>query len=253
MRYGSETYAEAFARDRVQLAPEIVRYYIPGTGGPRWPSTTGSMPLAMSFRLLPADVLSGARDAQLTAFFAATPRLTYWSYWHEPEDDIARGTFTAAQYRAAWAHIAGIARASGKPLRATLILMGYTAQAYSHRTWTDYYPGSSVIDVLAWDAYAWTGNDTPESVYGPVRAASARAGKPWAVAETGVSSVAIPDPARRQALLTAMSRYLATAQPAPTFVTYFDSDPAGDVAGFQGWNISRNPAAAAAWVAGTTG
>jgi hypothetical protein len=253
MRYGGESYASAWARDEQQLAPDIVRYYIPGTNGPHWPTTTGSMPLAISFRILPAEVLNGSRDAQLEAFFAATPRLTYWTYWHEPEDDIARGEFTASAYRAAWAHIALLARASGKPLRATLILMGYTAQASSHRTWTDYYPGSSVIDVLAWDAYAWTGNETPDSVYGPARAASAEAGKPWAIAETGVSSVKVPDHARRQAMLTAMSHYLATAQPAPTFVTYFDSDPPHDAAGFNGWNISHDPAAARAWRAGQSG
>jgi hypothetical protein len=206
----------------------------------------------ISFKLLPSQVLDGSHDAQLAAFFRGTSRLTYWSYWHEPEDDIARGTFTAAAYRDAWAHIAAIARASGKPLRATLVLMGYTLQAASHRTWADYYPGSAVIDVLAWDAYAWSGTDTPERMFGPVQAVSAQAGKPWAIAETGVSSVEVPDPARRQALLTAMSHYLATAQPAPAFVTYFDSDP-GSPTNFFGWNISRDPAAAAAWVAGRTG
>jgi hypothetical protein len=54
-------------------------------------------------------------------------------------------------------------------------------------------------------------------------------------------------------MLTAMSHYLATAQPAPTFVTYFDSDPPHDAAGFNGWNISHDPAAARAWRAGQSG
>jgi hypothetical protein len=250
MPYGGETKAEAMARDQQQLAPQVIRVY--DTGAPSWPTATGSLPLVLSFKLPPTQVLNGNYDAQLSAFFAATPQLTYWSYWHEPEDDIARGTFTAADYRAAWAHIAGLAKASGKPLRATLILMGYSLKPGSGRTWTDYYPGPDVIDVLGWDTYAWHGNDTGDSVYGPAMDASRLAGKPWAIAETGVGSVQYPNPAERQAKLTEMARYLATAPQRPEFVTYFDSDPdAPNIA--YGWNISQDPAAAAAWKAGQSG
>lgn len=252
MPYGSETYADALSRVQGALSPQIIRNYH-GRGSPTWPHGTGSMPLIISFKLLPREVLDGSHDAQLTTFFAGTQRLTYWSYWHEPEDDIERGSFTAGDYRAAWAHIAAIARASGKPLRATLILMGYTVEQASHRTWTDYYPGSGVIDLIAWDSYAWNATATPESIFGQARAVSQQAGKPWAVAETGVSSVRVPDAAHRQSMLTAMSRYLATSKPAPVFVSYFDSDPPNAPPGFMGWNISKDPAAAAAWLAGRNG
>jgi hypothetical protein len=250
MAYGGESYSEALTRVQRELAPQVIRYYN-GQGGPVWPRSTGTLPLIISFKLLPSQVLDGSHDAQLAAFFRGTTRLTYWSYWHEPEDDIERGTFTADAYRAAWAHIAAIARASGKPLRATLILMAYTVQPGSHRTWTDYYPGPAAIDLLAWDAYAWVPTATPDGIYGPVRTVSQQAGKPWAIAETGLGSVQVPDHARRQAMLTAMSHYLATAQPAPTFVSYFDSDPLSSPTGYHDWNISRDPAAAAAWLAGT--
>ena len=250
MPYGNETMAQAMARDVRALAPQVIRdYNTPGL--PSWPTVTGTLPLVVSFKIPPKEILSGSHDAQLRAFFAATPRLAYWTYWHEPEDDIARGTFTAADYRAAWAHIADLAKASGKPLRATLILMGYTVQPGSGRTWTNYYPGSSVIDVLAWDCYAWDTNDTADRVYGPAMNVSRQAGKPWAIAETGVGSVAYPNPANRQAKLTEMARYLATAPQAPVFVTYFDSDPGGPAR--YGWNISNYPAAAAAWKAGMHG
>jgi hypothetical protein len=249
MPYGNETYSEAMARVERELHPQVIRFYNAGTGGPSWPSQTGSIPLVLSFKIPPAQVLDGSHDAQLASFFAATPRLTYWSYWHEPEDNIANGDFSAAQYRAAWTRIAAIARSSGKPLRATLILMDWTVNPKSHRTWTDYYPGPNVIDVLGWDAYAWGPNDTPAAVFGAVRHVSAQAGKPWAIGETGVPSKQVPDQAQRQSMLTAMSRYLATASPAPVFVTYFDSDPGYPNVRY-GWNISREPPAAQSWDTG---
>jgi hypothetical protein len=252
MPYAGESYSHAWSRDEQSLAPEIVRFFNPGTGGPHWPSQTGSMPLVISFKLPPAQVVDGSHDAQLAAFFAATPRLTYWSYWHEPEDDIARGAFTAAAYRAAWTHIAVIARDSGKPLRATLILMGFSTKPGSGRTWTDYYAGPNVIDVLGWDCYSHGRTDTPATIYGSALNASLQAGKPWAIAETGVPSVQVPNPAERQAKLTAMATYLSNAQERPEFVTYFDSDPDAPNIAF-GWNISHDAGAAAAWRAGQTG
>jgi hypothetical protein len=250
MAYGSETFAQALARVQQQLHPQLLRRYI--NGAPSWPTATGGLPLVISFKILPKEVLSGSHDAQLAAFFAATPRRAYWSYWHEPENDIEHGRFTAADYRAAWVHIAAIARASGKPLVPTLILMGYTTKGSSGRTWTDYYPGRDVVDVLAWDCYARVAGETPENVFGSARAASVAAGKPWAVAETGVGSHVLPDPATRRAALTAMSKYLADSTPKPVFVSYFDSEPDAISRGF-GWNITQDPAAAAAWLAGMSG
>src|SRR3954468_3232126 len=248
--YDGEAWTQAVARNRQQLAPQLIRFYNPGA--PSWPTSTGTSPLVISFKLAPKQVLNGSHDAALRQFFAATPRPTYWSYWHEPEDNIAHGAFTAADYRAAWRHIAAIAKASGKPLRATLTLMGWTAMPASGRTWTDYSPGADVIDVLAWDNYAWSPKDTPAGVYGPARSVSQKAGKPWAIAETGVGSKQFTNQADRRALLTAMSRWLATSNPRPEFVTYFDSDP--DAPNIQhGWNISGHPDAAAAWRAGQSG
>src|SRR3954454_4980845 len=251
MAYGGESYAQAFTRVGNQLKPDIVRVFNPGA--PSWPTTkTGNSPLVISFQLPPQEVVNGTHDAKLRAFFAATPRPTYWTYKHEPEDDMERGAFTSAQYKAAWRHIAKIADASGKPLRATLILMGWTAKPQSGRNFADFYPGADVIDVLAWDCYAWGPNDTPAGVYGAARSVSQQAGKPWAVAETGVGSKYFTNQADRRAKLTEMSRWLANSNPRPEFVTYFDSDP--DAPRIEhGWNISSTPGAAAAWRAGQTG
>lgn len=243
---GDKTIGDAMARVDAVLHPQVIRHYVTGIQPPTWPAWTGSHPLVISFKLPPAEVLAGRHDPALAAFFAATPRLTYWSYWHEPEDDAAKGAFTTADYRAAWAHIAAIARSSGKPLKATLILMDWTLKTASRRTWTDYYPGPDVIDVLAWDAYIWTAATTPAQAFDPVIAASKTAGKPWAIAETGVGQVQHPDPTMRAAKLTATAAYLAAA--GPVFVTYFDS---GNGGAYQ-WPISSSPAASAAWLAGQT-
>ena len=78
----------------------------------------------------------------------------YWTYYHEPEDNIEAGAFTAAQYRAAWQRISSLAlRANNPRLHATLILMCYTLTPASGRSFADYYPGDAYIDVLAWDCY----------------------------------------------------------------------------------------------------
>lgn len=246
MAYGHETYQQAWDRVQQRLHPQLIRFFDGGTNGPSWPSKTGNAPLEISFKILPQHVLDGSYDGQLRSFFAATPRKTFWTYWHEPEDDIERGSFTAAQYRAAWVHIAAIANASGKPLVATLVLMGWSTQPASHRTWTDYYPGSDVIDVLAWDCYATTSSATPQSMYGNTRADSVAAGKPWAIAETAASARTFPDESKREAMLTSMSRWLATSDPQPLFVTYFDSDTDGR----PNANISMNQATSDAWLRG---
>ena len=71
---------------------------------------------------------------------APTDARTWWSFWHEPEDNIEGGNFTAAQYRTAWRHVADLADAAhNQQLRATLILMCWSAEKGSHRDWRDYY------------------------------------------------------------------------------------------------------------------
>src|SRR4051812_41286315 len=224
MAYGGENYAQAFTRVGNQLKPEIVRFF--HRGAPSWPTAkTGNSPLVISFALPPQEVVKGTHDAQLRAFFAATPRPTYWTYKHEPEDDMERGAFTSAQYKAAWRHIAKIADASGKPLRATLILMGWTAKPQSGRNFADFYPGADVIDVLAWDCYAWGPNDTPASVYGAARSLSQQAGKPWAVAETGVGSKYFTNQADRRAKGPRKARRVPKPKPPPGIVPHLSHHP----------------------------
>lgn len=186
----------------------------------------------ISFRIAPTTVLSGAADSQLRTWFSQAPttRVTYWSYMHEPEDDIVRGAFTKPDYRAAWAHIAQIARSVGNDrLKATLILMCYTVNKASKRTWTDYYsPGD--IDVLGWDCYnhgeARGVYGEPATLYQRAIDVSRSTGLPWGMAEFG-SRLAAGDStgAGRAAWLRKVSRYFADQ--GAQFASYFNTNGAG--------------------------
>ena len=138
----------------------IVRVYYPGLPDPNaW--TTGlaganHSAVIVSFKALPTTILSGADDSALRHFFDSAPsgHPIYYTYYHEPEDNIAAGQFKLADYKAAWARVVAIADAAHKPeLHSTLILMSWDLVRASHRNWKDYLPGGKIISTLGWDAY----------------------------------------------------------------------------------------------------
>lgn len=229
------TLADAVARQDAKFGHlATLRYYAPGLP-PGWPTITalGRRDLVVSFKADPAAVLRGDADAYLLKWFASAPRdrQIWWTYFHEPENDVAAGAFTPTQFRDAFRRVAGLARQAGRQdLRATMILMGYTVTKASGRNWLDYYPGADVIDVLGWDVYnhaaaAGTSYSTPASVFGKVVAASAAAGKPVAIAETGAPLIPGDTGAQRAAYLRSAATYLRSARAA--FVTYYDSTQGG--------------------------
>ena len=235
---GTETMNQAYARDVATIGtPQTVRVFYPGLPLP-WSGWVRPLtqPLAMSFNALPATILSGADDAALAAWFdgAPTNRTIWWSYNHEPEHHIELGQYTAAAYRAAWAHIAAIADASGHAnLRATLTLMNWTANPASGRTVADYYAGPNVIDTIAWDAYnsptAQTAGvyDSPASVFGQSYNATVALGRSFAVGEFG-SLLATGDTtgAGRAAWIAASGQWLAAHN--ASFADYFDANMGGN-------------------------
>ena len=110
----------------------------------------------ISFQAPPDVVLSGADDSALRRFFdtAPTSHPIYYSYYHEPELDVAAHDFTLSGYKAAWAHIVALADAAHNPnLRSTLILMAWDLNPRSGINWKDYLPAGRVISTLGWDAY----------------------------------------------------------------------------------------------------
>ena len=183
--------------------------------------------MIVSFKVDPAEVLAGTHDARLRQWFRTAPRNQdiYWTYYHEPEDNIANGDFTAAQYRQAWQRLSGLAAEAKNPrLRATLILMGFSVNPASHRNWRDYYPGKQYVQVMGWDVYNHKkGGYTPAAdMFARVIAVSRGEGLPFGIAETGSDLVAGDTGAQRAAWLRDMARHLTENH--AVFVDYFDID-----------------------------
>lgn len=170
----------------------MVRVFYPGT--PRsWPGQAGSTnrPTVVSFKMHPREVNAGKHDAAVRKWFQSAPkgRDIWWSYFHEPEDDIARGSFTSAQYRSAWKRLSGLAQRVDNPkLHATLILMQWSLDPRSRRDWRNYYAGGDSIDVLAFDTYVPTSTSTytdPVTMLKRIVAVSKATSKPFGISELG--------------------------------------------------------------------
>jgi hypothetical protein len=207
----------------------IVRTYYPGLPSPK--AWTSGLPAAnksaviVSFKAQPKAILSGQDDAALSNFFdtAPTGNPIYWSYYHEPEGNIADGEFTLADYKAAWAHVVSLARTAHNPdLHSTLILGGYDFRPSAHRDWKDYLPGGGIISTLGWDAYppgsAKNQNPIaapPDTFMAQEIAAAKSVGLPYGFAEFGLST-----PAGRPSWLTDVGNFLLHS--GALFATYFN-------------------------------
>ena len=195
---------------------------------------------AYSFKYPPVDVIAGTHDAALTTFFKgiADDHPVYWTYWHEPDDEIYKTqTFTATQYRDAWAHIRTIADGvkATRPKMiayATLIIMEYsmTPPIAASRPLlgnNGMYPGDAVIDVFGVDVY------NPGAPNGLVTDAATQFGKvidfaethkkPWAIGEFGSCPVK-NDPNVRTTYLTNAFKYWNLRKNPPAYAAYFDLD-----------------------------
>ena len=232
-----ESYAAALKRENEQFGPlQIVRVYLADTD-PLMPWTSpqlsADLPMQVSFKGEPATVVSGSQDAKYLAWFKAAPRdrTIYWTFFHEPDDNIDAGEFTAAQYVAAWRHLKALANQADNPrLLATLSLMNWSVYPESGRSWKDMYPGNDVIDVLAWDVNNLGSGreeyEDPATLLSPVISASASVGKPWAVAEWGSALLGDDQGAARAAWMHQMGRYMQAK--GALYATYFYSTVGGE-------------------------
>jgi hypothetical protein len=240
-RRGTETMTAAVARQDaaygVPTPMPVSRVFYSGAPEP-WPGLAGTSgrPVVVSFRYAPRDVLAGRADAALTDWFAHAPSYdVWWSYSHEPEDNVANGEFTAADYRAAWQRIASIAGANAPAtarLHSTLILMCYTMNPNSRRNWRDYYvPGAQ--SMLAFDCYNHASKQgrygEPRNIFKPLTDwAAANPSIPWGVSEFGSVRVASDtNGSGRAAWLRSVGRFLVAqraARPATAavFGIYYD-------------------------------
>jgi hypothetical protein len=231
--FGSSVTSSDLAQTTAQFGQmPIVRVYYPGL--PTSNAWDGGLAGAnhsaviVSFKALPTDILSGADDAALTHFFdtAPTGHLIYYSYYHEPEDNIADGQFTLADYKAAWARVVALADAARNPdLHSTLILMSWDLVKASGRDWKSYLPGGGIISTLGWDAYP-AGSATnvnpqpiaPADFMGPCITASNSVGLPYGFAEFGLSTAT-----GRAAWMTEVGNYLMSS--GAQFASVFNGSP----------------------------
>lgn len=159
----AETLAQANTRFNTAIGATCQCYRVyDSNGGPNKVLTAmqgiglGTTPMIPSFKLDPNAVAAGTYDATITAFFQAMPTTinTYWSYYHEFDAKIAKGTFTYAQWQPAWVRCKQLADAVGNPhLKATVIYTGFNFTGPSGRL-AAYQPGiSGYVDVVAVDPY----------------------------------------------------------------------------------------------------
>ncbi|MCI4063266.1 hypothetical protein MRQ36_12065 [Micromonospora sp. R77] len=225
-----ETFSQALNRsDRTFGTLKMARVFYPGLP-PAWEKSRADVAdrtVVVSFKASPQEVNTGKYDARLTSWFRSIPRdhNVYWSYFHEPEDDVERGAFTAAAYKSAWRRIAGLAAKVDNPkLINTLILMCWTLDPKSRRSFDSFYPGSDVVETLGWDCYNWGAKwkryAPPQEIYGEMISKSRELGKPWGVAETGSDLVPGDSGTGRAAWIRSMTSYLNGQR--PEFVAYYN-------------------------------
>jgi len=233
---GSRTWTQAVAdSNQAYGGMEVVRVFYPGLPS-SWPGRAGDVggSIVVSFKAHPAEILSGKDDAFLSNWFRTAPkdREIWWTYWHEPEDDVEDGNFSAQQWRDAYRHIAELANAANNPrLHNTVILMCWTVNPRSGRTFSDFFPGKDVVEALGWDCYSVPNSSTayyrPEDIYGRALMTTRDLGLQFGVAETGsLKAASDVDGSARAAWLRSIGQYLQDKD--ASFACYFDSIVGGE-------------------------
>jgi hypothetical protein len=206
---------------------DVVRVFYPGMPN-AWPGRAGVVgrPVVVSFKAPPQQVLAGRYDSELKQWFANAPtgRDIWWSYWHEPEDNVASGDFTAQQWRDAYRRVAGFARQASNPsLHSTVILMCWTANPNSGRSVPNFFPGGDVVETLAWDCYnqSQVSYWDPATMFSRAIAASRDLGVGFGIAELGSKLRGGDGGVQRAAWLRKVAAHLSDQ--GAEFVTYFDN------------------------------
>lgn len=223
--------------------PEVYRMFYPGLPPRNFVGSSSDWgpPVVLSFKAAPKDVTAGKHDALFRDFFASIPtnRSVWWSYYHEPEDNIEAGEFTAAEYRAAWKHLTDLAPKRNN-LRPTLILMRYSLSR-SNRPTSQYV--SSGLKVLAWDSYLTSNTKDITGVVDRSAEESAKFGLGFAIAETAVSTDFNPGSGHAKTVNDFAKQLVERSRAnGAEFVTWFESNKGdGD------WRIRPYPEAVKNW------
>ncbi len=225
MRKHGEGYQKALRRTDATLGKlGVVRVFYRRVPKP-WPGKAPGRDVIVSFRLDPARVLAGDYDAYMRNWFASVPISlnVYWTNYHEPEDEIEAGRFTASEYRTSFAHLNRLAREAANPrLKSTVVLMSWSARPASGRKWRSYVPDPASIDVLAWDIYNRRRDVYPDpaALLEAAQHDSETLGKPFAIAELASVLGRGDKGSGRAEWLKAMAAFAEEHDAA--FVSYFD-------------------------------
>ncbi len=228
----------------------IVRVYFPGLPPANSWSTglagANGSAIVVSFKTLPKNIISDSNDqahkaaiAAIENFFdtAPTGRPIYYVYFHEPEDNIAHGAFTLADYLKAWGDVVKLADDAHKTnLHSTLVLMGFDVLPHSGRNWKSYVPPGNIISTISWDAYPPNGEGTPApaSFMGADVTAAKQAGLPFGFSEFATTTVT-----GRPAWLAAVGAYISGS--GAIYGTLYDAGENGGLGGKGTFVISDAP------------
>ncbi len=234
MSTSGQTAADAIKRIDTTFGPvPVVRQFdsgLPFSWDSRKADLLKGRTLVTSFKVHPTAITSGKHDAFFRNWFKSAPsdQTIYWSYFHEPENNINAGEFTPAQYRAAWARLANLAKEACKPnMFATLILTEWTMDPGSKRDYKLYDAGKEHVKVLAFDPYNGI-HDLDRTYYepaadmlGPIVQKMNADGRPWGIAETGARIAPGDNGTKRAVWLKDIGEY--TKRHGVLFVTYFNA------------------------------
>jgi hypothetical protein len=239
---------------------DVYRGYDGGFHYPTWQNVPRSLahPGGMndySFQLPPADVAAGLDDGILQTFIASTPKTIVLTNFHEPEQEIAAGQFTFAQFRAANAHLNTLVDAQnaldGGTRKVSIILMVSTFTGFQGRNPVNYWPTAAdgpggPVDLISADVYAAphaTGTagvplgytdgvnwKTPAGLMKPVLLFAKAQATDWAVSELGYLED-VNSPLRKSQALQDAVAYATAGKPTPTspvyrpalWISYWDS------------------------------
>jgi hypothetical protein len=238
-RAPGETYEQAWQR-RVStwgVEPEMARFFyraLPVGSLPQF----GNAQVMASFKLPVVDgkadvagLLHGKYDEQLTSWFASMPRdgtPKYVAFWHEPEDEIANGLMTDAQFQQAFEYVRALAAkfdGTARNIRVGVVLMAFTANPASGRDIADYLPPG--VAFVGWDVYPLASEQDTQSRLAQAAEASCDAGVPqWFLAETAINAAEHPtqsETARWIPMVADAARRLGYSG-----LMYFDSTVGGE-------------------------
>lgn len=180
---------------------------------------------------------------------AAEHGIELWvTVWHEPEDDIKRGSFTAAQFRQMQINIAN-ALPKSNLLHPTVCLMAYSTLPSANRNIADYINqdmADAGIEVLAWDYYI---NEGDQPYFEEAVAYGNSLGLRTAIAEFSADYQLAPEPTRDEDMVDVVDFIVNWCNENDAdFLLWFDEYKVDSEPDAVDWRLRTLPKATAQWL-----